>query len=164
MRKQVALHEAVASVAAGEASVLVSMKIDRISRRLLDFVGLTERAKTEGWAVVALDLNVDMTTPAGEMMANTVANFAQFERRLIGERTKAALAVKRAQGVRLGRPFTLPQEVVDRIVSARETGQTLEAIATGLNADSVPTAQGGKWWPATIAKIVRTADRRHAVA
>ena len=53
---------------------------------------------------MALDLGVDTTSPAGEMIANSVANFSQFERRLIGQRTKDALAVKRAQGVQLGRP------------------------------------------------------------
>jgi DNA invertase Pin-like site-specific DNA recombinase len=46
------------------------------------------------------------------------ATFAQFERRLISQRTKEALAVKRASGVRLGRPPTLPQAVVRRIPSA----------------------------------------------
>jgi DNA invertase Pin-like site-specific DNA recombinase len=51
---------------------------------------------------VALDLGVDTTTRAGEMIANVMVTFAQFERRLIGQRTRDALAVKRAEGVRLG--------------------------------------------------------------
>jgi DNA invertase Pin-like site-specific DNA recombinase len=46
-----------------------------------------ERSWKKGWALVALDLGVDTTTPAGEMIANSVANFSQFERRLIGQRT-----------------------------------------------------------------------------
>jgi DNA invertase Pin-like site-specific DNA recombinase len=41
-------------------------------------------------------------------MANMLATFAQFERRLISQRTKEALAVKKASGVRLGRPPTMP--------------------------------------------------------
>jgi hypothetical protein len=40
-------------------------------------------------AAVALDLGVDISTPAGEMMANVLATFAQFERRLIGQRTRS---------------------------------------------------------------------------
>lgn len=67
-----------------------------------------ERARKSRWALVALDIGVDTTTPAGEMMANVLAVFAQFERRLIGQRTREALAVKRLQGVRLGRRPSLP--------------------------------------------------------
>jgi DNA invertase Pin-like site-specific DNA recombinase len=48
-----------------------------------------------------------------------LATFGQFERRLIGQRTKEALAAKKASGVRLGRPPTLPQTVVRRIQRQR---------------------------------------------
>lgn len=88
-----------------------------------------------------------------------VAVFAELERRLIGERTKAALAVKRAQGVRLGRPHTLASHVVERIVTARERGCTWSAIAHELNDDGVPTAKGGRCWhPATVRYVARAAE------
>ena len=45
-----------------------------------------ERSRKEGWALVALDLGVDTSTPTGEVMAGVLALFAQFERRLIGQR------------------------------------------------------------------------------
>jgi DNA invertase Pin-like site-specific DNA recombinase len=61
-----------------------------------------DRSRRNGWAVVALGLGVDTTTPAGEMMAGVASVFAQFERRLIGQRTRDALAVKKAQAA-LGR-------------------------------------------------------------
>jgi DNA invertase Pin-like site-specific DNA recombinase len=48
-------------------------------------------------ALVALDCAVDTTTPAGEAMANVLAIFAHFERRLIGQRTKEALAAKQSK-------------------------------------------------------------------
>ena len=92
-------------------------------------------------------------------MANVLATFAQFERRLISQRTKDALAAKRAQGVRLGRPRQLPQRVVKRIIREREQGKTLAAIAEGLNRDGVRTAQGGqRWYPSTVRAVVRSAD------
>jgi len=65
--------------------------------------------------------------------------------------TKAALAVKRAQGVRLGRPAVLDLSIVDRIVSEHAAGKGWSEIARGLNADGTPTAQGGtKWHPSTV--------------
>jgi DNA invertase Pin-like site-specific DNA recombinase len=124
----------------------------------MDFSALMERARCKGWALVALDLGVDTTTPAGEMLANSLASFAQYERRIIGQRTKDAMAIKRAQGVHLGRPRDIPSEVVARIVADRGAGLTLARIAEGLNADLVPTARGGqRWYPETVRGVLRYA-------
>jgi|ERR1039458_8391566 DNA invertase Pin-like site-specific DNA recombinase len=134
-----------------EASGLVVAKLDRLSRSMLDFTAIMAKASKQGWALVALDCAVDTTTPAGEAMANVLATFAQFERRLIGQRTREALAAKRAAGVRLGRPLSLPVEVRDRIAADRDGGLSLASIADKLNVDGVPTAQGGRqWWPSTV--------------
>jgi len=149
---------------AGGADALMVAKLDRLSRSLLDFAGLMERARRQGWALVALDLGVDTSTPAGEMMANVLATFAQFERRMIGQRTKDALAQKKAAGVRLGRPRSLPDEVVERIVNGRAAGLTLQAIADGLNADGVAMAQGGLLWRPSSVRAVLTSVERTAEA
>jgi DNA invertase Pin-like site-specific DNA recombinase len=140
----------------GGAGALMVAKLDRLSRSLLDFAGLMERARHQGWALVALDLGVDTSTPAGEMMANVLATFAQFERRMIGQRTKDALAQKKAAGVRLGRPRSLSDDVVRRIVDQRASGFTLQGIADGLNLDGVPTAQGGVLWRPSSVRAVLT--------
>ena len=79
-----------------------------------------------------------------------LAVFSQLEQRLICE----ALAVKKAQGVRLGRPSALPREVVARIVAAKAGGASLRTIAAELTADAVPTAQGGAKWHASTVKAV----------
>jgi DNA invertase Pin-like site-specific DNA recombinase len=143
---------------ARRADALMVAKLDRLSRSLLDFAGLMERARNERWAIVALDLGVDTSTPSGELMANVLATFAQFERRMIGQRTKDALAQKRAQGVRLGRPATTPAEVVARIMAERAAGRTLQAIADGLNVDGVPTVRGGQAWrPSSVRAILKRA-------
>jgi hypothetical protein len=56
--------------------------------------------------------------------------------------------------VRLGRPGRLPVEVVDRIVVEHRDGASWSAIARGLEADGVPTAQGGaRWYPAPVRKV-----------
>jgi len=138
----------------GEADVLVSAKLDRVSRSVADFARLLERANSRGWRLVLLDLGVDTSTPAGEFVANTIANSAQYEGRLIGQRTREGLAAKRAAGVRLGRPSVLPREVVDRIVRERGTGATLRAIAEGLTAEGVRTARGGTSWSTSSVQAV----------
>lgn len=82
--------------------MLIASKLDRVSRSVRDFAGLLDRAQSRGWRLVLLDLG-DTSTAAGEMIANLIASAAQYERRLIGQRTREGLAAKRAQGVRLGR-------------------------------------------------------------
>ncbi|MGO9180065.1 MAG: recombinase family protein [Candidatus Limnocylindrales bacterium] len=142
------------------ADTLVVAKLDRLSRSMLDFAGLMARATREHWGLVALDLNVDTTTPAGEAMANILATFAQFERRLIAQRTRDALAQKRLAGVRLGRPRTLSDEVLHRIVNERAAGRSLPVIAAGLTDDGVPPAHGGaRWYASTVHRAIATAAR-----
>lgn len=139
---------------AGDASVLIVSKMDRLSRSLLDFATVMQTAQRQGWALLALDSPTDMTTPSGEAMAGMQAVFAQLERRLIGQRTKEALAQRKAAGVRLGRPPTLPDAVVTTIDRHRASGLSFAAIADRLNSDGVPTAHGGaKWWPGTVRKV-----------
>lgn len=153
-----ALAEALDMVETGGADVLAVSKLDRLSRSLLDFAGLMARAHKQGWALVALDVDVDTTTPGGKLVANVMASVAEWERETIGARTRDALAAKRAQGVRLGRPRTLPLDVLQRISRERAEGRTLRAIADGLTADAVPTAQGGVWRPGTVAAVLSSQD------
>jgi hypothetical protein len=63
--------------------------------------------------------------------------------------------MKKAAGVRLGRPPTVPKAIVRRIQRQRARGDTLRAIADSLNLDGVPTAQGGaQWYAATVRGIL----------
>ena len=48
---------------------------------------------------------------------------------------------------------------VQRIRAERETGLSWKAIADLLNAESVPTGQGGKWWPMTVKRIAEDSGR-----
>ena len=155
LERRPGLANALASIAVGEASGLVVAKLDRLSRSVIDAAQTIEQARREGWNLVALDLGVDFSTAAGEAMAHMTAVFAQLERRLIGERTRAALAVRKAQGVRLGRPPELPPGVRRHIVTLRRGGAGWSVIAEQLNRDQVPTAHGGsQWYPATVRAVV----------
>lgn len=154
--KRPGISRALEMLFAGEADALVVAKLDRLSRSMLDFAGIMTTAQKQGWAVVALDCSVDTTTPAGEAMANVMATFAQFERRLIGQRTREALEAKRTAGVRLGRPSSIAAPLARRISRERAEGRSLREIAAALNADGIPTPRGGATWrPSSLESALR---------
>jgi DNA invertase Pin-like site-specific DNA recombinase len=149
-----AFNDARARLAAGEANVLVASRLDRLSRSVVDFANLMAAAHDEGWKLVALDLGLDTSTTTGRMTAHILAAVAEAEREVIGQRTSAALLAKRARGEHVGRRTTLPPTVIARIQAARSAGSTYTAIADQLNADGVPTGQGGsRWYPSTVRAV-----------
>ena len=150
-RNRPGVEQALRVLESGEANALVAVKRERLSQALGELAALLASAQQQGWALVALDCAAQTTPAAGEASASVLATFAHCERRSISERTRAALARKRAQGVRLGRPPQMSQHAIERIRRERAAGRSLAAIANGLNADRIPTAQGGRrWYPATI--------------
>jgi len=152
--KRPGIRAALDSLAAGHASGLVVAKLDRLSRSMLDFAGLMATAQKQSWALLAIDVAVDTTTPSGEAMASMLAVFGQFERRLISERTKQALAQKRAAGVRLGAPPMINASIANCVRQERADGVTLREIAARLNDDGVPTARGGRWHASTLQRVL----------
>ena len=135
----------------GEADGLIVKKLDRLARNVADFLTILERSRRGKWALIIGDLDIDTSTPLGEAMATVGATFAQLERARISERTKDALAHKKKQGIKLGRPATLTPETVREIQALRKEGRTLQAIANELNARGVPTAHNGrKWYPSAV--------------
>jgi DNA invertase Pin-like site-specific DNA recombinase len=160
--KRPAITQALEELAAGSSTVLVVSKLDRLSRSLFDFASMLDRSRKQGWGLVALDVGVDTTTPHGRLLISIVAAIAEWEREMIAQRTKDALAVKRAQGVKLGRPNSVPADVVGRIVGLREAGRSFGAIARALNEGGVPTGQGGqRWYPSTVEQLVRRHTPTH---
>lgn len=152
------LASALEAVESGSAVVMMVAKSDRLARSLPTLLHVIDRAERAGGVVVAVDGTVDTSTAAGRFTTQIMGSVAELERGLISDRTKAALAIRKAQGVRLGRPATVPPSVVDRITRERAAGATWAAIADGLNADDTPTGQGGsKWFPNTVARIHKRA-------
>lgn len=158
MRGRPQFQAALETLRAGKAGVLVVAKLDRMSRSLLDFAGIMARSQKEGWAIVALDIGVDTSTPNGELIASIIMALAQWERRVISQRTKDALAVVVERGGKLGRPVSTDADVVGRIRSMHASGHTLHGIARTLNLDRVPTAQGGAAWHASTVRAVINRD------
>lgn len=157
-RRRPGLDRALARLEDG-AEVLVVAKLDRLSRSVIDFAQLVERSRREGWTLAVLDIGVDMTTPNGRLVGGILSQVAQWERELIGERTKATLAEVKAAGVRVGRPPAVPPEVVRRIRRRRKAGWSLPRIADALTREGTATAHGGeRWWPSTVSAVLRRAS------
>lgn len=152
-KKRPALAEALARLDKGEADGLIVSKLDRLSRSVADFLTILERSRKGKWSLVIGDLSLDTSSPMGEAMATITATFAQLERKRIGERTKEGLAIKKAQGVKLGAPRLLNPETRNRIEAELATSTPLAVIARRLNEEAIPSAKGGKWYASTIKKI-----------
>ncbi len=152
--KRPGIRAVLAAMENREADTLVVAKLDRLSRSMLDFAALMAKAQKQSWGIVALDVNVDTTTPSGEVMANVMAAFAQFERRLIGQRTREALSKKRESGVRLGRPRVISSALEARIRALRGQGMTVRAIARALDAEGIHSPSGGPWQPSTLHRVL----------
>jgi DNA invertase Pin-like site-specific DNA recombinase len=87
--------------------VILVWKLDRAFRSVLNMASTVEQLRRYGVALRSYTepwIDTSGTMPAGDLMMNLLASFAQFERSLISERTKAGMARARATGVRLGRP------------------------------------------------------------
>ncbi len=135
--KRPGIQRALAMLAGGEADGMIVAKLDRLGRDVGDFADLLKLSAKQGWALRLLDLDIDTSTSMGEAAAFVVAAFAQAERKRIGERTREGLAVKRSEGIRLGRPpLGKSDALYQRIRRQRSAGWSLQKIADKLNADA----------------------------
>ena len=111
------LYNCLAALQPGDT--LVVWRLDRLGRSMPHLVGLVEELLGKGVGFRSLqDGAIDTTTASGELMFNIFSSLAQFERRLIQERTTAGLAAARARGRLGGRKPIRPDD--PRVVSAKQ--------------------------------------------
>ena len=89
-----------------EIDLVLVWRLDRWGRSVTDLLATLQELEHLGVGFVSLTEALDLTTPAGRAMAGLLAIFAEFEREILRERTKAGLAHARENGKRLGRPAT----------------------------------------------------------
>jgi DNA invertase Pin-like site-specific DNA recombinase len=156
-------QEALKLLREGKAQGLMVAKLDRLSRSVIDIAETMALFQKNGWILVIQDIGMDLSTPAGELVANVLAAVAQWERRTIASRTREALATKKGQTwiagpknarpgepTRLGRPSTMDPLAVHEIVRLRAQGRSLRSIVTHMNEQGFKTAQGGQRWHLSI--------------
>lgn len=112
--------------------VVVVWKLDRLSRSLKDLLLLLEKIDESECGFRSLTEAIDTTTAAGRMMMSMLGAFAEFERAMIRERTKAGLEAARAQGRVGGRPRKLDQgqrdDIADNVLGGRRTAAEMARL------------------------------------
>ena len=155
------------AMAKQEKAVLIFAKLDRLSRDV-EFIFSIRNAGVE---IVCCDLP-DLNT----LTIGIFATMAQYEREIISERTKKALAVKKAQGCALGTPSNLTEQAKAKgreansrnakesksnqtaLIIARDhakAGTPLSAIADSLNFLGIKTRRGGKWHKSAVHYLLK---------
>ena len=89
-----------------EIDVVLVWRLDRWGRSVADLLATLQELEHLSVGFVSLTEALDLTTPAGRAMAGLLAVFAEFEREVLRERTRAGLAHARLSGKQLGRPAT----------------------------------------------------------
>jgi DNA invertase Pin-like site-specific DNA recombinase len=111
-RSRPALKEALKALRPGDT--LVTWRLDRLGRSLRHLLDIIEELGTGRIGFCSLQEAMDTTTASGEFAFHILGAMAHFERRIIGERTKAGMASARTRGVRLGRPPKLTSRQIER--------------------------------------------------
>src|SRR3954466_818481 len=114
-----------------ELDVVLVWRYDRFARSTRALVNALGEFKARGVAFISYQENVDTTTPQGELVFGMMANLAQFESALIGERVKAGMARAKAQGKRTNRP-PIPETIRRRIAELQGQGMSIKRIAKEL--------------------------------
>ena len=150
-------------------STLIIAKLDRLSRNARFLLELQESRVQ----FICADM-----PEANEMTIQIMAVMAQHERKLISQRTKAALAAAKARGVKLGNPHgaryleglgnneavkqikmnaqNRAEDLRDVIEDIQATGiSSVRGIASELSSRGIKTARGGEWHPTSVARILK---------
>jgi site-specific DNA recombinase len=97
-----ALRRLLADIQAGKVGCIVTYKVDRLSRSLLDFARIMEVLDKHRVSFVSVTQLFNSATSMGRLVLNVLLSFAQFEREIIGERTRDKMAAARRKGKRCG--------------------------------------------------------------
>ena len=166
MVKRDGLQEALKVTTKGMA--LVTYSISRLARNTRDMLDIAERLEKKGADLVSLSERIDTTTASGRMVFRMLAVLAEFEREQIGERTRMALAHKKANGeIYAATPFGFEaiegrlvevkreSRIVAEILRQRQAGASLAIIANDLNNRGIEGKRGGKWFPSTVRYLIQ---------
>jgi DNA invertase Pin-like site-specific DNA recombinase len=124
-RERPAFKTALSVLKSGD--ILVIWKLDRAFRSTVEAILTLERLRKQGVEFQCVTMHIDTSTPEGRKWYRDTASWAEYERELISQRTKAGMAAARRRGVRIGRPPKLTAAQIDRAHAAIEAGRATKA-------------------------------------
>jgi len=162
------MRRLLASLEAGRVTAICVFHLDRLTRNLRDLLRIVDLCKKHNVTLLSVNEKLDTSTAFGQAMLHMLGVFAEWQRNAIGEKTKASLAQKKANGAvyckttpygkrKVGRKLVAnPGQVavLEEIREQRAAGLSLRAIAAALNARREPSAFGGQWHSGTVHKIL----------
>lgn len=171
--------ELVESVQAGDCMVIIS-RLDRAFRSTVDALTTIHEWHGRGVRLISLAENIDPATPTGKLTIGLFALLAEFERDMISDRTRMAMAVKKGRGERVshaaaygwkfvpsgrvnsqGEPVMVlekddgEQQVIKLSRAMRRRGWTHKKIAAALDARGIKPRKGGSWRPAAVRAMIQ---------
>lgn len=153
----------------GQIDGVIIYKLDRLTRSLTDWQYLIDNyfGDGKGYQLLSVTDKIDTTTATGRLCLNVLMSVSQWEREIIGERTKSALIHKKSKGEKIGHPkfgtviegkFTAIDDTelktIHTIKQMRLDGFKLQQIADYLNENSIPTKRGKTWYPRTVKNVL----------
>lgn len=127
------LDEALGALCAGD--VLVVWRLDRLGRSLGHLIEIIDAIGKGGAGFASLSESIDTTTAGGRLVFHMMGALAEFERSLIGERTKAGMSAAKRRGRHVGRPRSLTPEQLDHARELIAGGKTRGTVAALLGVD-----------------------------
>ena len=149
--------------------MVIIAKLDRLTRSVRDLTDLLERFAKHSVSLVSVGESLDTNSAAGRLILNVMASISQWEREVIGERTRTALAKLRSQGKMTGKPRYgwrsvgkgLPvvedaaeQGNLEIIRKMRAAGATFSAIAAALNERGSTVRSGAAWTVNDVQRVL----------
>jgi site-specific DNA recombinase len=178
VEKRPGLNLALDALTAEAAGVLLVAKRDRLARDVLIGAVIERLVERLGARVLAADGTGNGDGPEQQLLRRLVDCFGEYERMVIGARTKAALRVKKARGERVGavplgyrlsadvsriEPDAGEQEVISIVHALRDDGLSLRAIDEEIRARGHRPRGGGHWHVQTVLNLLRAEATGYAV-
>jgi len=115
-----------------DGDFLIIYKLDRLARSLKDLISIVESLKARNIGVISINDNIDTSTIQGTLFFQIFGAFAEFERNLICERTRAGLDAARSRGKLGGRPIKMTTSKIDTARTLLKSGMSPSLVARQL--------------------------------
>lgn len=174
------LQDALRMLKRGRANTLLVIKLDRLTRSVRDLCALVDDYFAhDRYHLLSVCGMVNTHNAAGRMMMLNLANYAQFEREIISERTYEAMQQLKAQGVKMGGPpygyefsqvldskgrrtlvpVAAEQALIDRMAALHKSGLRFKDIVRQFTSEGIRARRGGEWNGGVISAILQREGR-----